>query len=202
MVLRTLVAASLLVLAGCGSVGVEGAEFGGPPRAHRDFPPQTLEGIVYAQARFTDHATEFGADLIEEARVVPIRLKMQLRGRGANEAQILLNPARMGLRLVLPDGAVLAPVSLDDVAKVLDDDVAAKVRKAAFRGGLLHSDPTEGYLFFSLQPPTEFAMSGRVVRHAHQGVVRSLDVADSLLAFKIAIGGDDTQSPFYVGIER
>lgn len=202
MTLRSLLALSVLALASCGSVGVVGDDFGGPPRPRRAFPAQTLEGIVYARARFADHVAEFGEDLIEEASVVPIRLSMQVQGPGADVAQIVLQPSQMGLRLVLSDGAVLLPVEIDDVVESLDEEVAAKVRAASFRGGLLRGTPTEGYVFFGIKPSTEFAMSGRIIKHASRGVLRSLDVADALLAFKIAVGSDDTKSPFYVGIER
>jgi hypothetical protein len=202
MTSRLLLVLSALAFASCSSVAVVGEELGGPPRDRRAYPPQTLEGIVYAQARYADHVAEFGQDLVEDAAVVPIRLRVQLRGQGAGEAQILLDPSRMNLRLVLADGAALQPVPFDDFAGVLDDEAAAAVRKLAFRGGLLEEQATEGYVFFALRPPAEFAMASRVVRHGDRGIVRSFDITSSLLAFDAAIGSGGQRRPFYVGIER
>lgn len=190
----------LLVAGGCGGISVSGNEFGGPPKSFRGFPSLTLEGIVYAEARYTDHAADLGIDLVEYERVLPILLQVRLRGQGADEAQIVLKPARMDLRLVLPDGTVLRPAYVDDIASRQDEEIGKRIRSRAFKGGLLEQEPTEGYVLFALQPAEQFEVSGREIRHVRDGVVRTFDLAKSLLAFDLSIG-ESTITPFYVGVQ-
>ncbi|MCA8977475.1 MAG: hypothetical protein KDC98_22320, partial [Planctomycetes bacterium] len=159
MSVRMIVTLSLLVFAGCSSVGVEGVEFGGPPSAHRRFPALSPEGIVYGQARYADHVADLGVDLIEVARVVPVNLMVRLHRAGGAELH-MVDPSRMHLRMILSDGSVMESVGVDQVVADLDEEIAAKVRARSFRGGLLEEQPKEGYVFFGITPPTKFEMSG------------------------------------------
>lgn len=203
--MKSRVCASLLLslVSACGSVSVEGTDLGAPPSSLRGFQPQNFAGIVYAEARYADHETALDVDLVDEEQTVPIQLKVQMQGRGAQEAQIMLNPRRMDLRLLLPDGTEIRSVDSDGVAERQDDDVATLIRDRAFRGGLLQQGkPSEGFLFFPLQPDAEFDIEGRVIKHLSGGIVRSFDLADSLLAFNLSIGAAGEVQPFYVGIQR
>lgn len=200
---RLLLSLGSLALAGCGAVGVQGEEFGQPPRSFRVFSHQKLEGAVYAQASIKDQVSAFGVDLVEAAGVVPIHLQVQLSGAGSGAAgNMLLGSGTMGLRLVLADGGVLKEVPLQDVVRAVDDeDVEKKLRALKFPGGLLTTTPMSGYVFFELAPPTEYAMVGRTVRHGRNGIVHSFDVADSLVSFDIDIG-NGKKVPFFVGVEH
>lgn len=199
---RMLVCLSALTLAACGAVGVQGEEFGAAPRSFRVFSHQKLDGAVYAQASFKDQTSDFGVDLVEAAGVVPIFLQVQLSGPAGAGTNMMLGSGSMGLRLVLADGGVLKEVPLQDVVRAVDDaDVEKKLRELKFPGGLLTATPMGGYVFFALQPPTEYAMAGRSLRHGRQGIVHSFDVADSLVSFDIDIG-NGKKIPFFVGVEH
>lgn len=165
------------------------------------FPPLTAQDIVYAQARFEDPQLTFGVDLLEENGILPIILTVQLRGQGQENAQILISPERMDLRLYLADGTPVRPVSAEAVAAVVDEQPAARVQERKFRGGLLSSSPTEGFVFFQLGADEFDDSRGATVLHAVEaGFRRALDVGHSLLAFNVTI--QNTQQPFFVGIER
>ena len=164
------------------------------------FPPQALEGIVYAQAAYDeDHAKTFRHDLMRKG-IIPVRLNMQLRGVGQENAQILIKPGRMNARLYLIDGTPLGQVRADDVADRLGERPARLVREHAFQGGLLGSQPTTGYLFFALEPLEEFKSKGRNLTHTQEGVAHRFDLAHSLLAFEVAI--QNSSQEIYVGIQR
>ena len=190
-----------LGLAACGSSGaIVVTEVTQTAPTFDGFPAQALEGIVYAQAAFDgDYDETFLTDLVERG-IVPVRVTMQLRGEGQENAQILIKPGRMGARLYLLDGTALPHVSADQVAASLKEKSARLVRKHAFQGGLLGAMPNEGYLFFSLSPPEDFEAHGRTVLHRDGPIERSLDLAHSLLAFDVMI--ENTPKPFYVGIQR
>ena len=189
---------SAFVFSGCASSSLVVSEVVGSTTAFDGFPAQSLEGILYAQAAFDgDYDETFGTDLIERG-VVPVRVTMQLRGKGQESAQILIKPGLMGARLYLLDGTALPPVPADRVAAALKEKHARRVRKHAFQGGLLGATPSEGYLFFALQPQEAFEADGRIVRHTDRGVVRRLDLAHSLLAFDVMV--EDAPQPIYVGI--
>lgn len=202
MMMRFLTVCMLGLAASCaGGPEVEGTDLGGPPKSFRGFPPQTLEGIIYAKASYGSHEEHLGVDLLEES-VVPVLLRVQLRGRGQDEAQILLSPDRMNLRLCLPDGTVLRNLPYDSVASRLDDREADNLRRRSFRGGLLSPEETLGYVYFAL-PKNGFEVDGRRVYHGENGIVRQLDIADSLLAFDVSVESEQgLESPFFVGIER
>lgn len=186
---------------GCaGSPPIVKSDVVGATAAFDGFPPQALEGIVYAQALFDgDYEDTFGTDLVTRG-VVPVHVTMQLRGQGQENAQILIKPGRMDARLYLIDGTALPHVTADEVAGALKEKFAREVRQHAFQGGLLGSEPNEGYLFFSLQSEGEFEAQGRAVRHDVDGIQRRLDLTHSLLAFDVMV--EDTPKAFYVGIQR
>jgi len=188
-------------LAGCSSTpSIVASSPGVPSFAFDGFPAQSLEGIVYAQAAFDgDYEETFDADLVAYG-IVPIQVTMQLRGEGQDNAQILIKPGRMGARLYLLDGTALPMVPADQVAAALKEKAARRVRSAAFQGGLLGPEPTEGTLFFSLHPQNAFRTRGRKVVHMDRGIERELDLAHSLLAFDVTV--EDSPTPFFVGIQR
>lgn len=172
-----------------------------PPSNFDGFPSQTLQGIVFASARYiAEHDEIFGVDLFAKARVIPIAVTIRLRGPGQDEAQALLNPERMDPRLFLQDGTPLAALSAEAVVARVAPRHAANVRAHALQSGLLSPDGREAFLFFALEPRERFRFDGESVEREQDGATRELDLRASLLAFNVTIDGEPR--PFYLGLQR
>ncbi len=172
-----------------------------PPANFNGFPPQTLQGIVFASARWVpDHEELFGVDLISRAGVVPVAVTVRLRGQGQSEAQVLLNPERMDPELVLQDGTVLAAVGVEDVIARLPARYAATLRSRALKTGLVSANGEEGFLFFALEPQKSFDVDGTSVVHETEVGPRALSLVASLLTFGVVVDG--AVKPFYVGLQH
>jgi hypothetical protein len=200
---RCLRALCLLSLtAGCAAIAKEQVYTPMPEAAVR-FPADSWQDIVYTAAGFNqDHRREFGVDLVKKRGVVPVHLSIELRGENMDSARVQLNSDRMNLRLFLPDGTSLLPVSGDEVAATLHAGESARVRAKRFRGdeGLLSSDPTRGYVFFKLAPEEEFVIEGKDIFHIKHGVAKPLDLTRSLVAFNVII--ENEPYPIYVGLKN
>jgi hypothetical protein len=158
-------------------------------------------GIVYASARFDpDYADVFGFDMLRKADILPVAVTVVLRGPDQDQAQVLLKPEQWNPQLYLQDGTALAAMSVQEVADLTPERLSGRVREQALRGGLLSSKSEEQYLFFRLDPEAGLDVDGWRVRSEHDGVVRELDLAASLLSFQVTIAGAPV--PFYVGIQR
>lgn len=193
-----------LALVGCGSSGVSGTELGPMPRGAQGFPAMTFGEFVYAQAAWVNHERDLDVDTVEEADVLPIELQVRLAGGGQQGAQILLDPDRANLRLYLPDGTVLPSVSMEDIEPRISRRKVDRVRDLSFKGGLLTEENRKGFVFFALEPGGKeaFEIDGRNLRHNTRGVVRSMDLADSVVAFELSVGTGGAQvQNFYVGIQ-
>ncbi len=197
--LRATGAALLALLAACSSDGLKGVDIVGPSRNFPRFPSQAIEGIVYVQARLADQQKLFDADLVAEHGVFPLVLTLQLKGQGQSERQIRLEPERLNLRMYLPDGGVLAPLSHEEVAAKLEGQAAANASSSALRGGLLGTEANRGLVYFRLDPQS-YEASGRNALHVVDGRATRFDLANSLLAFDINV--EDEIQTFFVGIER
>ncbi len=189
-----------LIAGACGAAGPTGTELGEPPIAFRGYRPMTTAGVIYAEANYTDHASKLGIDLAYYEEVIPINLRVQKQGAGAADQQIVLSPRDMDLRLILADGTAIRPVDVDRLAGNQDEETAKKIRDNSFKGGLLDRDAKEGFVFFGLEPDEEFEIDGRTIRHGRGGVIRSFDLADSLLVFNLT--NKSEKIPFYVGVQR
>lgn len=188
-----------LSLASCASTGDETFYLGGPPAEFLSYPAQNLEGIVYAKAKYPfNQESIFDVDLVEEIGVIPVQLEVRLQGKATDEAQILLDPNRMNLRLYLQDGVALPQVDVEEVVAELNKSKRDKVLLSKFEGGLLTTESIEGYVFFAMRPKDQFRVEGGQVVHASGRVSRSLEIDRSLLAFNVTI--DDLVRPFFVGI--
>ena len=189
----------LALSTGCASITKEQVYTPMPEAAVR-FPADSWQDIVYTVAGFNhDHRREFGLDLIKRRHVVPIHLSIELRGANMESARVQLNGDRMNLRLFLPDGTALLPVSGDEVATTLHNLAGLYKR---FRGdeGLLTSEPTRGYVFFKLAPDEEFVVQESRVYHLKHGVAKLLDLTRSLVAFNVMI--ENEPYPIYVGLKN
>lgn len=191
-----------LLLAGCASTPAPWAgPLDEPPRDFQGYPPQVLDGIVYASARFVpDYADIFGFDLVRKANVLPVAVTVVLRGPNQDQAQVMLKPEQWNPQLYLQDGTALSAMSVQEVVDVTPERLAGTVRDKALRGGLLSPKSEEQYLFFRLDPDAGLEVDGWRVRSEHEDVVRELDLAASLLAFQVTIDGAPV--PFYLGIQR
>jgi hypothetical protein len=192
----------VLLLAACGgSEQVKGDDLGPPPNMV-GFPDLTSEGIVIVTASYTNPAL-FGDDFFERSGIVPIRLTVQLRGEGDDKQIIILSPDRMNLRLFLPDGTVLGAVPADQAAAAGPPSARDAVAAHAFRGGLLTREITEGQVYFAFNPRGDYQVDGRAVRHRGDGLIRTMDLGASLLAFELTTESErDLVKPFYVGIKN
>ncbi len=198
--LLLLTATALLPLSCLGSSSQLVLDHSRSVQSFEGFPPQALEGIVYAQAAFDEnHAETFRHDLMRKG-IIPIHLGMQLRGEGQENAQILIKPDRMKARLYLIDGTALRQVHADDVADRVKERSARLIRDNAFKGGLLSAQANEGYLFFAFDPLDEFQAKGRKLTHVNQGISHHFDLAHSLMAFEVTV--HNSSQEIYVGIQR
>lgn len=192
----------LALSAGCASI-TKAQVYTPMPEAAVRFPADSWQNIVYTVAGFNhDHRREFGLDLIKKRNVVPIHLSIELRGANMESARVQLNGDRMNLRLFLPDGTALLPVSGDEVAATLHAGDSARVRSKRFRGdeGLLTSEPTRGYVFFELAPEEEYVVKEGRIFHVVHGVAKPLDLTRSLVAFNVMI--ENEPYPIYVGLNH
>ncbi len=197
MTVRNTVLAFALVCAACGSDRPKDVAYPAPP-GFQGFPRSSSDEGVYAEASFDSRSKDvFGFDLVEHG-VVPVHLKIQLRGESMNTKLIRLDQDRWDMRLYLQDGTVVPAVSAEKVAEGLRSDDARRVRDNAFQPTLLGEQATQGYVFFWLTPESRFKTDGSTVYHALEGGYRPLHLPDSLVAFNVSI--EDAVRPFYVGV--
>lgn len=193
---RLALAAAALSACGCSSSPKSEGLYCDPPR-FEGFPSSGSEDIVYVEARLDpEHENELGLDLLER-RIVPVKLSIRLRGAGATERLVRVEPDRWDARLYLLDGTVLPLVEGEKLARDLEEDQARKVRRGSFRPTLIDTEPVVGYVFFALDGK-RFQVDGRKVRHLEKGFARPLRLDDSLLAFNLTQG--DRIEPYFVGI--
>ncbi len=190
-----------LLLASCGSSRPTGTNLGAPPESFLSYPAHSSEGIVNASAKYAypaDQKREFLTNILDDVQIIPVELRVNLRGEGADEAQIKLTPDSMNLRLYLQNGVALSNVDIDEFMGKLAKKPAIEIRNKKFNGGLLKAADTSGYLYFAIHPKDKFQVEGDKLIYTADGVTRSLDIDRSLLAFDVII--DDHPRPFYVGI--
>ncbi len=189
-----------LAAVACSSPPEPRFELGAAPSSFLGFPALSQEDMVVAQASFQpDHARTFEEDLVRAAGVIPVRLDVRLRGEGAEDRSILLNPDQWELALYLQDGTALRQINAEELAESLPKKPAQKVRDNRFITGPLNKEPTTGFVFFLLDPKDDFEVDGRSVVHTQGKTRNGLDLYQSLVSFRVTI--DDVFYPFYVGIK-
>ncbi len=204
LVINAVLATGLSVLAACAS-GRKSSEkdgLGDPPRSFADLPSIANDGVVYAQATFyTNHDAIFGKDLIVSQGIVPIALKLGVRGDGSSAADIRPSLEDMNLRLYLQDGTPLVPVSADQITTD-DRNAASIIQGEAFQGGLLDSwdKATERFVFFRLPDRKEYSAKDNSISRNDGDAARTLDLTKSLCAFNVTIQHE--MHPFYLGLQK
>lgn len=199
--MQRIAAAALLLGLACSSPPERVEDLGPAPQNVLGFPSISHEDMVNAKGSFDpQHAEIFGEDLVRKEGVVPVRLEVGLRGEGAEDRAILLNPDQWELTLYLQDGTALRQIDAEALAERLGKRKSAqKVRDNKFETGFLHTEETVGFVFFELGSKLEFAVKGREVTHDQGDTRRGLDLYESLVAFRVTI--EDEPRPFYVGIK-
>ena len=188
-------------LCACSSSGAKSGQITVPAR-FTGFPPQAFEGIVFTEARFyLNHEDIFGDDLIDDERVVPVALKIGLRGEGQGTAQVRISPEDMEFSLYLPDGTPLHAVDYQKVKPSRDKTLDAVVQEA-LKGTLLEAweRTQEGFVFFKLPDDCEYSGRDHTITRKAGDVVRRLDLTKSLCTFKVTL--NNQLEPFFVGVQQ
>lgn len=187
--------------AGCSSAGPAGGELA-TPGSFDGFPADASVDIVQAEARFYVNHDELlaGCDLIEEQGVIPIALRVGLRGAGMNETQARLLTDGGGMRLYLPDGTALSPRDYSKI-EIDDDEQRDALYGVAHKGGALTSfdHAAHGLLFFALPAGDEYDADSRSIVRRSGGVRRVLDLTKCVCSFEVSIG-DETRT-LYIGLK-
>jgi hypothetical protein len=173
-----------------------------PPASGSGFAPNTQVEIVVARARFVEDTKKvFGVDLVGDYDVIPIAIKLGLKGVGSELETVYANPQQMDFRLFLQDGTALEYVTAAKVAKG-DAALESKLNALALREDDLpeFSKAADKYVFFRLSPRKEFDLSGNKLWHQAGHVQRALAIERSLMSFRVTRAGKPL--PFYIGLSR
>lgn len=195
-------AALLALLASCASSGSAEGGFRAPPASFNGYPPQALEDIVVAEARvYTNHAEIFKRDLTAKHGIVPVALKIGLRGEGQETSQVRVTPDGMNLRLYLQDGTILASVPASRVAS-MSKRSAERVTSESLKPGLLGrwEDAPTGFVFFELRDRDRLVVKGDTVLNRMGQLPRTLELSSSLCSFDVIVG--ERRQTFHVGLQR
>ncbi len=172
------------------------------PRAFEGFPADASVGIVQAEARFYVNHAELleDYDMIERERVVPVALRVGLRGAGMNEAQARLLTESGDMRLYLPDGTALVSRAYGQIEPRREKQRDAMYGLAHKGGSLTNFDNASyGLVFFALPKDVKYDEGSRTLERVNGSVARSLDLTKSVCAFKVSIG-DETRT-LYIGLK-
>ncbi|HUR29028.1 MAG TPA: hypothetical protein VM509_12635, partial [Planctomycetota bacterium] len=155
-----------------------------------------------AEARYVPGQKQtFGVDLLDEAQVVAVFVKIGLPSKSGDEQDVQLTPEQMEFRLHLQDGTVAEAVPPESVFKGKEQVVAKIADKALQHGFLkLSGGVKEGFVYFKLRPKDGFEIDGNTVVHVVGDVKREIDLSRSLLSFQLTRGGKAT--PFFIGVAR
>lgn len=173
----------------------------GPPENYPGFTRTVQYGNAWAEATFyTDYEDIFDTDLIGREDVIPVALKLGLRGEGQETSTLRVTPEHMNLRLYLEDGTVLYAMPFDQVAPKRRT-TRERVTEEALKTDLLKlwDNAEEGFVFFRIAPEKEFDVDDTTITHVHDGIGRQLELTESLLAFQLTT--DEGTAPIYVGIK-
>ncbi len=195
----------LALLAACASSAGEvpkGGKIDKPVALNGFVSNAQVPGLVIAEARYsTNLKPTFGADLLDDAQIVAVLVKIGLPSKSDAEQDVQLTLEQMEFRLHLQDGTVLEAVPAESVLKG-DKEVSAKLVEKAMQNGFLKlsGGVKEGYLYFKLRPKEAFEIHGTEVLHVVNEIKREIDLSRSLLSFQLTRGAQAT--PFFIGVAR
>ena len=157
---------------------------------------------MIAEAKFySNYESIFDNDLIDDEDVIPIALKIGLKGQGQEVSRVNLTTQGADWRLYLQDGTALQSVPYEKVAsgsKKISEKVTARALKLTLIGKW--DDAKEGFVFFKLAPPGNFSVKGATINHRDGDTLRQLDLARSLVSFGVRMETEDV--PVFVGVQR
>ncbi len=192
---------AVLVGTGCSSSKAKDGSFT-TPRSFDGFPADASVGILQAEARFYVNHAELldDYDLIEKERVVPVALRVGLRGAGMNETQARLLAESGDMRMYLADGTALVSRSYGKIEPRREKQRDALYGLAHKGGSLTNFDGANyGLVFFALQKGDSYDADSRSIVRVEGGVKRVLDLTKSVCAFKVTIG-EETRT-LYIGLK-
>lgn len=205
--LTTLAGLAFALCAACSSTGglPEEARLAAPPQLATGYAVNSQIGMVVAEARFVENPERtFGDDPVEEYGVVPISVRIGLRGQNAAHEGVYIDPAKMDFRLYLEDGTALAQIPASEVAPD-DSDLSRALAKLELKAGdlMLLDDPDNkaAWIYFRLPERRAFAMADEQIEHRSGSVTRTLAIERSLLRFRI-VRATATPLTFYLGLGR
>ncbi|MCY3003931.1 MAG: hypothetical protein NTV21_19220 [Planctomycetota bacterium] len=189
-----------LALGACASSQLPEGGPVGAPRAPAGYIATAEYGSVLVEAKFNSaYESEFG-ELIEDERLIPIKVKFVNAKRTGDLQRVDVDPDKMEFRLVLQDGSELSAVRMGDGPIVRgDDELAQRLERRALATGLL-VDSLEGYLYFKLSPKDAYEYSDGELIHTTGALERNLKLSQSLLTFRLVVGGKPNQ--LFLGLSR
>lgn len=173
------------------------AGLGAPPTTNWSFDSSGLAaGVKYSASYIADHDEVFDEDLIAEARVLPIAIRVGMDQRASAPARW---PENANLRLYLPDGTVCVALDPNQV-RPKDRDVHERVTRHALRRGWLenYEDAAMGFAYFRLPEFSEYSSSAGTITLGKEGDQRTFALSKSLLGFRLSL--EDEDRTLYVGL--
>jgi len=190
-----------LALAGCASS--KEIPKGGPvdaPRAPSGFVATAESGAVLVEAKFNSSYEEEFGELIEDERLIPIRVKFVNANKTSDLQKVDINVDNMEFRLLLQDGASLEAVKMgsETIAKG-NGELRKRLERRALPSGLLVSE-SEGYVYFRLSPKDAFEFEDGDLVHYVGDIERRVKLSQSLLSFRLVVQGKPSQ--LFLGLSR
>lgn len=173
------------------------AGLGAPPATTWSFDSSGLAaGVKYSASYIADHGKVFDEDLIAEAGVLPIAIRLGMDQRASAPARW---PENANLRLYLPDGTVCLAVDPGQV-RPKDRDVHERVTRHALRRSWLdnYEDAAMGFAYFTLPEFSEYSASAGTITLGKEGSQRTFALSKSLVGFRLSV--EDEDRTLYVGL--
>ncbi len=198
--MRSSIVGSVLLFSACGGGG--DVKITQPPPKYVGFHSLAHHAnVVWVEATYyTDHKRVFDTNLTSEG-ILPVALRVGLRGKGQDELPIQITPEDMALCMYLQDGTRLDSVPYAEVGKD-DEDVQDAVTRFALKTGLIEvwDKAREGFVFFQIPKGDDFEVDGGRIIHHTPTLSRELDLLKSLITLKIK--SLEGLTPIFVGIKQ
>lgn len=177
--------------------------------ANPGFPTQATMQVSQEDYLFVDailyrnHEQIFLTDLVKKRNVLPVALRLGLRGRAQETSSFKLAPDSMLLRLYLPDGTALQSVpytSLESEAKETYQVVVKEALKADTPLDPYREDGRVYFVFFRLPEGSE-VRGTEIVRERGQ-LKQRLSLLGSLAALRLSDPKQGAQIEVKVGLRE
>ncbi len=187
-----------ILLGACSSAPSAAKTHGPPPEFRGSFPARAElsrshgQVVVVAEASYVGrHERMLGAELTQFG-ILPVRLSLGLTGKHLQQTHIQLDAKSWNLRLVLPDGSLLRPVSEADLEGTYASSARAKMEEHSLRSGplldLRIAREKELFVYFKL-PETGWSFQGDRLLFQSSDQKEQFKLAHALLAFDVQENG-------------